>query len=235
MKSSRQGRHHQKKQYSVMKVLFGSIMAIALAAALIGCSLGFGPEDSLPEGNIILFIGDGMGFAHVQAASRFHHGTDTGLSFQQFSVQTEMTTHAFGGVVTDSAAAATALATGRKVINGVISSSLLGGEYETILEYCMKFGKSGGLVTTTHITHATPAAFGAHTTSRGNYTDIASDYLHGSRPQVLLGGGGKGMDDIYFFRVPPLSIHVRGRPQTNRSDARRSTSATKLYGVYKGA
>jgi alkaline phosphatase len=105
MKSSRQGRHHQKKQYSVMKVLFGSIMAIALAAALIGCSLGFGPEDSLPEGNIILFIGDGMGFAHVQAAARFHHGTDTGLSFQQFSVQTEMTTHAFGGVVTDSAAA----------------------------------------------------------------------------------------------------------------------------------
>jgi len=178
-----------------MKVLFGSIMAIALAAALIGCSLGFGPDDLLPEGNIILFIGDGMGFAHVQAASRFHHGTDTGLSFQQFSVQTEMTTHAFGGVVTDSAAAATALATGRKVINGVISSSLLGGEYETILEYCMKFGKSGGLVTTTHITHATPAAFGAHTTSRGNYTDIASDYLHGSRPQVLLGGGGKGMDE----------------------------------------
>ncbi len=41
-----------------MKVLVGSVLAIALAAALIGCSLGFGPEDSPPEGNIILFIGD---------------------------------------------------------------------------------------------------------------------------------------------------------------------------------
>jgi alkaline phosphatase len=156
------------------------------------CSFIYNPEKPPESGNIILLIGDGMGFAQVRAASLFETGTEVGLSFQAFPIQAEVKTAAFGGVVTDSAAAATAIATGHKVINGVISKVLL-GDLETLLEYYKRFGKRVGLVSTAHITHATPAAFGAHNLDRSNYEDIASDYLTQSRPHVLFGGGGKGM------------------------------------------
>lgn len=139
-----------------------------------------------------MLIGDGMGFAHVRAASLFKTGTEVGLSFQAFPIQAEVKTSAFGGVVTDSAAAATAIATGHKVLNGVISKAVF-GNLETLLEYYKRFGKRVGLVSTAHITHATPAAFGAHNFDRGNYDDIAQDYLTQSKPNVLFGGGGKGM------------------------------------------
>jgi len=133
-----------------------------------------------------------MGFGQIKAASLYATGTEEGLSFQTFPVQAEVMTAAFGGVVTDSAAAATAIATGHKVVKGVISTALL-GDFETLLEYYKRFGKRVGLVSTAPITHATPAAFGAHTSSRDNYEDIAQDYLTGSKPHVLFGGGGNGI------------------------------------------
>ena len=68
-----------------------------------------------------------------------------------------------------------------------------GEPLETVLEYFQKKGKKVGLVTTTHLTHATPASFGAHEASRANYAQIAADYLTSSRPNVLLGGGGAGL------------------------------------------
>lgn len=114
------------------------------------------------------------------------------MSFQDFPVQAEVKTAAFGGGVTDSAAAATAIATGHKVLNGVISKAVF-GDLETLLEYYKCSGKRVGLVSTAYITHATPAAFGAHTYNRGNYEDIAADYLTQSRPHVLFGGGGNGL------------------------------------------
>ncbi|NIM49669.1 MAG: alkaline phosphatase, partial [Gemmatimonadales bacterium] len=48
--------------------------------------------------------------------------------------------------------------------------------------------RSTGLVTTTYMSHATPAAFGAHETSRDNYPSIVGDYLADSRPNILFGG-----------------------------------------------
>jgi alkaline phosphatase len=109
-------------------------------------------------------------------------------------------TSAAGGVVTDSAAAGTALATGFKVNNGVISLALpankqhaQGREMQTMLEYFKKRGKSTGLVSSKAITDATPAAFGAHVSSRGARAGIANDYLNQTKPNVLFGGGGAGM------------------------------------------
>ena len=51
-----------------------------------------------------------------------------------------------------------------------------------------------GMVTTSQLTHATPAAFGAHETNRGYYSDIGADYRNQSRPNILFGGGGNGLD-----------------------------------------
>ena len=145
--------------------------------------------------NVIFCIGDGMGFEKVKAAGMYVHGEAGTLSFEAFPYQGEVTTHSADSSMTDSAAAATALATGFKVNNGVLSTALPGDgrELYTLLECFRDQGKSTGLVSTTFITHATPAAFGAHNPSRGNLEEIAGDYLNYTRPNVLFGGGGNGM------------------------------------------
>lgn len=144
---------------------------------------------------VILCIGDGMGPGQEKAASYYLSGREGALSFHDFPVQTEISTFSANSSVTDSAASATAIATGEKVNNGVISLKIPGdgSEIETILEYYQKQGKAVGLVTTAFITHATPAAFAAHVSSRGNYTEIGEDYFSKTLPHVLFGGGGNGV------------------------------------------
>lgn len=151
-------------------------------------------SDAAPIRNVILCIGDGMGPEQVKAA---HCYAGTNLVFETFPYQSRLTTVNVDGDVTDSAAAATALATGFKVYNGVISMAYPGdgSELETLLEHFSKLDKSTGLVTTSYLTDATPAGFGAHEPSRENRAQIAADYLAQTRPNVLLGGGGDGLSE----------------------------------------
>ena len=141
---------------------------------------------------VVLIIGDGMGFEQVRAG-RAYLGEP--LAFESMPVQGELTTYSADNSVTDSAAAGTALATGSKVNNGVISMALPGdgSDLQTLLEYFKDRGYLTGLVTTTYMSHATPAAFGAHAANRSLEDDIAGDYLNRSRPNVLFGGGGNGL------------------------------------------
>ncbi len=145
--------------------------------------------------NIILFIGDGMGLEHVRAAGMYLNGEAGTLVFEGFPYRGEVTTYSASSAVTDSAAAATAIATGHKVNNRVISMAYPGdgGELPTLLEYYSALGKSTGLVSRTLITHATPASFGAHEPVRSNYESIALDYFTQTRPNLLLGGAGQGI------------------------------------------
>lgn len=179
------------------------IAAMLLAVALLfvpllscdstGCGRYAAAERVLnpdPPANAILFIGDGMGFEHVRAAGMYSSGSPGTLAFEGFPRTGSVSTHEICGGVTDSAASSTAMATGAKVRPGVISTALPGdgSELMTLVEYFNELGKSTGLVTTAFLTHATPAAFGAHEPRRDNYTGIASDYLAASRPRVLMGG-----------------------------------------------
>jgi alkaline phosphatase len=145
---------------------------------------------SAPPRQVMLFIGDGMGFEQVRAAGMYAHGEANTLSFESFPYKGQVTTNAAFFPITDSAAAATAMATGRKVLPGVVSLAIPGdfSELETLLERAKEQGKSVGLVTTTIIAHATPACFGAHELTRDNYIDIVADYLTQTRPDVLFGG-----------------------------------------------
>lgn len=147
--------------------------------------------------NTIFCIGDGMGFEEVKAAGYYAYGETGTLSFEAFPHRAEMATYAANSPMTDSAAAATAMATGHKVNNGVISMELpgSGAPLKTLLEIFKAQDKRTGLVSTTYITHATPAAFAAHNPKRNNLADIAHDYLHLTRPNVLLGGGGNGLTE----------------------------------------
>ncbi|MEE8451233.1 MAG: alkaline phosphatase [Thermoguttaceae bacterium] len=142
--------------------------------------------------NVIVMIGDGMGPEHVDAARMFLGGD---IIFDHAEYQAEMTTYSANSAVTDSAASGTAMATGQKVNNGTIGSAIPGDgdELASSLEILQARGKATGLVTTAQITHATPAAFGAHAESRGDYEEIAVDLLTQTRPNVLFGGGGFGM------------------------------------------
>ena len=145
--------------------------------------------------NVILFIGDGMGPEQVRAAGMYQNGSAGTLVMESLPYSTTMTTYSANNAITDSAAGATAMATGRKVNNGVISVAIPGDghELETLLERFRALCKRAGLVTTTPATHATPAAFGAHELSRYAIDNIAYDYLSQTRPDVLFGGGANGL------------------------------------------
>lgn len=147
--------------------------------------------------NVILFVGDGMGSEHLRATRRFAGGDDRArLAFDALPVRGRIETRNASGTVTDSAAAATAMATGRKVRNGVVSVALPGDGRDLVsaLELHAAAGKRTGLITKGKpLTDATPAAFGAHARARTLATEIARDLLEGSRPNVLLGARGGGL------------------------------------------
>ena len=138
--------------------------------------------------NVILFIGDGMGQEHIKAARWLKVGADGQLSMDDMPVKGKLKTHSANKVTTDSAAAATAMATGFKTNNGVISLDANLNYVSTILEDAKSYDKAVGLVTTTHITHATPAAFAAHVESRKSMLDIAQQMITAGI-DILFGGG----------------------------------------------
>ncbi len=172
--------------------------ALVLALLLSACASAPGrlpaasrPAPALSARCVILFIGDGMGFDHVRAAAMHRAGPGGTLSFESFPFRGSVATANADGGVTDSAAAATAMATGVKVHNMVVSvaSPGDGSPLRTALELFAAAGRSTGLVTTSSVLDATPAAFAAHRPSRTDYAGIGEDCLAGSRPNVLFGGG----------------------------------------------
>lgn len=96
--------------------------------------------------------------------------------------------------ITDSAASATAYASGVKTYNGAIGMNADKKTVQTIMEYAQAAGKSTGVVTTSQITDATGAAFGAHVEDRSKQSDIALQLLTKSKVDVLLGGG----EDLWY-------------------------------------
>jgi len=149
--------------------------------------------------NVILIVGDGMGIPQVTLARLLEHGPDGTLTLDEMPVTGFARTHSADQWVTDSAAAATALASGEKTNNFAIGIDTAGKPLESILEQARKMGKAVGLVTTSKITHATPAPFAAHVSHRSQEAKIAEDLL-GSGVDVLLGGGKRFFDDKLLAR-----------------------------------
>lgn len=145
--------------------------------------------------NIIIMVGDGMGQAHIDAASMYKYGEAGAMAFEYAPFQAEMTVYSADAPITDSAASITAMATGHKVNNRVISLQIPGdgAELETSLEYFRDRCKRTGLVTSSSMTHATPAGFGAHEAFRFDYPKIAADYFTQTRPNLLFGGTESGI------------------------------------------
>lgn len=138
--------------------------------------------------NVILMIGDGMGFPQVTLARLSLTAPATSLEMDSMKCGGCAMTHSANAVVTDSAAAATALSTGYKTNNGMIATLPDGTVVQTILEAAQARKKATGLLTTVTITHATPAGFGAHVDARADEAGIALQYLE-KKIDVLMGGG----------------------------------------------
>ena len=141
-------------------------------------------EDPKPR-NIILLIGDGMSFAHVNAGML---ASEAPLHLEQFRHIGFIQTSSADAFVTDSGAAGTALATGVKTNNGYIGMDPDQNPVKSILHIASDNGLSTGVVVSCAVTHATPAAFIANQPSRNMAEAIALDYLS-SGVDVFIGGG----------------------------------------------
>ncbi|MBN2273878.1 MAG: alkaline phosphatase [Bacteroidales bacterium] len=144
-------------------------------------------QDTIRPRNVILFIGDGMGLSHIYAAYTRNKGV---LNIMKCPYTGFSMTHSASAYITDSGAGGTALSCGEKTYNGAIGMGTDTLPCKTILEYAEEKGMSTGLIATSAITHATPAAFIAHQRSRALYEDIAADFLK-TDIDVFIGGGGK--------------------------------------------
>ncbi|MGM0555956.1 MAG: alkaline phosphatase [Myxococcota bacterium] len=168
------------------------------------------PGDERPPRNVVILVGDGMGLGSLTAA----HYARGPLHMNEMPVKGMVSTHADDGVVADSASSGTALATGRRSRIGAVGmASGEGGlePAESILERAEQTGKASGIITTTTLTHATPAAFYAHHPKRKDEQKIAEylvdlpDRIEGSDGIDLLIGGGAN----YFG--PTLRKALTGR------------------------
>ncbi len=153
---------------------------------------------------VIFFIGDGMGIPVVTASRIFAYGEEGELHMDKLPETGFIRTYSRDSRVTDSAPSSAAYMTGVKMDNGVISMTAetpyqgKGSAVPTLLERAEAAGWSSGVVTTTRVTHATPAAAYAHVSDRDDEDEIArqlvpgglgSNSTLGNGLEVIFGGG----------------------------------------------
>lgn len=180
-----------KKQISLILALF-MVATLIFAQGVDETSFTYQNDSEKEAKNIILLIGDGMSTAQIATADAYL-GSQSGkmleqLSFESFPNQGLTTTYAGDRLITDSAAAGTALATGSKTYCGAISVDENYQPLKTILSYAQDKGKATGVITSTRVTHATPAVFISHNKDRDAENEIAFDEST-SGVDFLAGGG----------------------------------------------
>lgn len=174
-----------------------SLFLFLLAFSLNACNTNSVPGTNkkiyppyTPPKNIILLIGDGMGLSQITAGM---YQNKNHLEIERLPYIGLQKTYAADDLITDSAAAATAIATGNKTYNGAISVDTDSIPLSTILEKAEDKSMATGMVVTSTIVHATPAAFIAHDVSRNHYEAIATDFLD-TEIDLFIGGGRKYFD-----------------------------------------
>ena len=144
-------------------------------------------DPPLGSGAVILFIGDGMGPAHVAGGGDYAHGAAGTLSMETLPTQGRLRTASLSGI-TDSAAAATVYAAGVKTYNDRLAIDRDGASLDSLIDVARARGMATGVVSTDTLTGATPSAFLVNVTSRYSTSEIANQ-IAANLPNVLLGGG----------------------------------------------
>lgn len=225
---------------------------ITVFAALVVSPQGSGiasPAKAEPK-YIVFMVPDGMGISNVTAARTYKNGMDgESLNFERLPYIGYQRTHSRNSTITDSAAAASAWASGEKFNNGEIScldenrDGICDGTRKnpkTILEMAEDTGLSTGLVATAGITHATPAVWGAHVHHRDCESEIFKQYLDNGI-EVLLGGGiatnRRGCmlgatDDDYNRALIAKAVDEGYLYATTKSEMIANSGADKLLGIF---
>ena len=153
------------------------------------CAVVLSAGEKLPK-YIILFIGDGMSTPQRMMAEEFSRKTGKGeLVINHFPFHASTRTVSTSSLVTDSAAAGTAIACGTKTANGRIGVAPDGRtRFESVAELAKKKNYKVGIVTTVTINHATPASFYGHRISRSQYYELGLDLVN-SNFDYFAGGG----------------------------------------------
>lgn len=167
----------------------GLVTAVAPGEANIVAALGASRAAArivvLPPIGVVLMIGDGMGTGALDAARAL---LGRALAMESLPIRGWQETRSLDREVTESAAAATALATGVRTLYGYVGLGPDGQPLQTVLELAESKGMATGMAVTSSVTHATPAAFAAHLRDRSNQREIARQ-ISFSNIDVLLGGG----------------------------------------------
>lgn len=158
-------------------------LSLVLMVVVISTATLFSQHQSKPK-NIILLIGDGFGLSQV-SASVLSLKNDPFKKFHSIGL---VNTCSADNLITDSAAGATAYATGYRTKNGRISVDENGNPLETITEIAQKKKMSIGIVVTSSLTNATPAAFLSHSLKRQDEFNIAEQIVK-SKVDILFGAG----------------------------------------------
>ena len=186
--------------------------------------LGFNQVDAQKPRNVIMYIGDGYGLAPKTAARMAlgqgqdgsRYSDDPHFQLMQadnLRYTATVTTHSLNSWITDSAPGATVYAAGKKgkVTNEAIAFNISTGQsVETILEYAKKQGYAVGLVTTTRITHATPADFATHTWNRDLEDPIAAQYISSTQEQYssIYGAAYDSLGKHWVLPTPKRGVEV---------------------------
>jgi alkaline phosphatase len=205
------------------------VLALGLTASvavLAGCTSSGddAPSAAADVRNVILVNGDGMGAAHREAGRLDQVGVDGRLAMGSMPVTGLQTTDPEDpeAIVTDSAAAASAWATGEKTYNGAISVDVDGEPLATLGTEAAEAGKATGLVTTTRVTDASPAAFFSNARDRGEEGEIARQYLAETGPDVVLGGGAEFWDGDLIAQADSQGYqHVTDADELDTADGDR--------------
>ena len=161
-----------------MKLLAQACLLLAASAAFAGA----------PK-YVFVFIGDGMSTPQRMVAEEFARKTGRGdLAMNHLPYQANTRTKSADAVITDSAAAATAIACGEKTNNRMLGVDPATNRLVSVAEVAKRRGMKVGIITTVTIVHATPAGFYAHRASRGQTYRIALD-LVASGFDYFAGGG----------------------------------------------
>lgn len=176
---------------------------------------------------VIMMIGDGMGVSQIFAGLTANGGHIFLDNFKNIGFSK---TQSANNYITDSAAGATALSTGTKTYNGAIGVNIDTIAVKTILEMAEEKGLATGLISTSAITHATPAAYIAHSSSRGNLEDIAADFMN-TDIDVFIGGGYKNFAQRADKRDLTKELKEKGYQVLRKMDEIAQVKKGKLAGL----
>ena len=163
-----------------------NIIFIVLLVTVFSCKSQMIKEETPPKAkNVILLIGDGTGLSQISSAFYFKKTVPNYARFKHIGL---IKTSSSREDITDSAAGATAFASGIKTYNGAIGVADDSTNVKNLVEIVSEQQIKTGVISTSSIQHATPASFYAHAINRGLYEDIAADMVV-SDIDFFAGGG----------------------------------------------